>query len=105
MARGYNRKELVDFRYKAVYNEVESLDDIGFDKIRDLVSEKGLLTRFQMRVVLSEKYCHQMLTFLQMIVGKDDYFERLLDILTEIGEQELCDKIWQYYVNCLVKDP
>ena len=83
---------------EVIHNEWRAFDEIDFDKLYPVLQKNGLVTNFDViRVILSKRMCDRMSSFLEMIVVKDNYFEPLLNSLTEIGEQELSNRLWQRY--------
>ena len=81
-----------------IHNEWRAFDAINFHKLYPVLRKNGLVTNFDfIRVITSKRMCNRISSFLDMIVVKDNFFEPLLNSLTEIGEQELSNRLLQRY--------
>ena len=84
--------------FRALLSEIEAIRSLDFSKIRDKALSSGLLNDSDVRVVLREKDSNRMKTFFRLFCVKEDFYEKFLDILIEIQEEEdLANRIQRHY--------
>ena len=83
--------------FKAFLREIEAIRSLDFDKIRDKALSIGLLNESDVNVVLREKESSRMKALFRFSNVKEDFYEKFLDILIEIQEEDLANRIQRHY--------